>query len=94
MSGSGSKLHDRGHLVLIIVKPKRVSIPKPVFEWERDLAEVLLSKHAVLVPDNDLDRTKPIGEGEINGKIERSIFQTVLWVCIALDDRGMVPRIQ
>ena len=86
-------MNDR-NLVLIVVETKGVSFPEPIFQWECDLAEVLLSKHAVLVPDDNLDRTEPIGEGEINGKIERSVFQRKLWVCGALDDGGMVPRIQ
>jgi hypothetical protein len=87
-------MYDRMHLVLIVVETKGGSFPEPIFQRQCDLAEVLLSEHAVLGPDDNLDRTEPVGEGEINGKIERGIFRRKLWVCIALDDGGMVPRIQ
>jgi hypothetical protein len=82
------------YLVLIVVETKGVSLPEPIFQRQRDLAEVLLSEHVVLVPDDNLDRTEPIGKGKINGKIKGSIFHSKLWVCIALDDGGMVSRIQ
>lgn len=82
------------HLVPIVAETKSGPLREPIFQRERDLAEVLLSEHAVLVPDDNLDCTEPIGEGEINGKIKGSIFQPKHWVCIALDDGGVVPRIQ
>lgn len=82
------------HLVLIVIESKGVSVSEPIFQWESELAKVLLSEHVVPVPDNDLDCTEPIGEGEVDRKVERSIFQTELWVCITLDNRGVVSRIQ
>lgn len=85
---------DRTNLVLIVVETKRIALPEPILQRQRDLAEVILFEHVVLVPDDNLDRTKAIGEREVDWEIERSIFQAVLWVYIALDDRGMVPRAQ
>lgn len=82
------------HLVLIVVKTQGIPLPEPIFQWQRDLAEVLLSEHVVPVPDDNLDRAKPICEGEKNGKVERGILEGELRICSALDDRGVVPRIQ
>lgn len=68
------ELLDHMHLVPIVAETQGGPLYEPVFQLQCNLAEVLLSEHVVLVPDDNLDCAEPIGEGKIDRKIKCSIL--------------------
>ena len=66
---------------------------QPVFEWQRNFAEVFLPEH-VLVPDDELRNAKLVGERRVDQKIERGIFGVVDGIDCPLRDWCLLARVK
>jgi hypothetical protein len=76
------------HLIIGVIKRIDPLLPEPIIQRQHDLAQILLLEH-ILVPNEELDDAKFIGEGEVEREIKCSIFGQVDGVGVAFENWGV-----
>ena len=84
-----AQTHCAAHLIIGVLKRKRVPAPEPILKRDPRLAQIILLEH-ILVPHDELHDAELVREREVDGKVEGRVLGAVGRIYCPLRNGGLV----